>query len=164
MTPLVELFRQIEMTPTSTALRESIWMFPIVESSHVLGLAFSVGTAVWIDLRLLGVSMRKYTVTETFRFVKPWMAGGFALMIVSGVLLFWAHALKCYESGFFRAKLVLLLLALLNIVVFHQTIDRRRSEWDDSPAPPLQARLSGLASILLWLAIVAAGRLMVYTL
>ena len=139
-------------------------MFPIVESSHVLGLAFSVGTAIWVDLRLMGVSMRKYTVSETFAFLKPWMAGGFGLMVVTGALLFWSHALKCYESSYFRIKLLLLLLAALNVIVFHLTIDRRRAAWDESPRPPLQARLAGLASLLIWLGVVAAGRLMAYTL
>jgi hypothetical protein len=92
------------------------------------------------------------------------MAGGFGLMVVTGILLFWAHALKCYESGYFRIKLLLLLLAALNVIVFHSTIDRRRAAWDESPRPPLQARLAGLASLLIWLGVVAAGRLMAYTL
>ena len=63
---LFEMCQWIESSPSSTALRESIWMFPIIESSHVLGLAFSVGTAVWFDLRLAGLSMRRYSVSETF--------------------------------------------------------------------------------------------------
>src|SRR5206468_1247824 len=161
---LLDICTLIENSPSSTALRESIWMFPIIESSHVLGLAFSVGTVVWFDLRLMGVAMKRYTVSETFSSIKPWMFSGFAIMMVSGVLLFWSHALKCYGSNFFRLKLILLLLAGINIAVFHSTIDRRRGEWDKYPIPPLQARLAGFSSLLLWLAIVAAGRLMAYTL
>jgi hypothetical protein len=162
--PAIEIFQWIENTTSSTALRESIWVFPVVETLHVLGLAFSVGTVMWLDLRLMGVSMRNYTVTETFQFVKPWMVAGFALMMVTGVLLFWAHALRCYESVYFRIKIVLLVLAGLNLAVFHRAIDRRRAVWDAWPEPPIQARLAGLASLLLWLGIVAAGRLMAYTL
>jgi Family of unknown function (DUF6644) len=139
-------------------------MFPIIESSHVLGLAFSVGTVVWFDLRLIGASMRRYSVSETFGYVKPWMFGGFVVMMISGVFLFWSHALKCYGSGYFRIKLVLLLLAGMNVAFFHSTIDRRRAEWDKAPIPPLRARLAGLTSLVLWLAVVAAGRLMAYTL
>jgi hypothetical protein len=161
---LLDICTLIENSPSSTALRESIWMFPIIESSHVLGLAFSVGTVVWFDLRLMGVGMKHYTVSETFSFIKPWMFVGFSVMMVTGVFLFWSHALKCYGSNFFRLKLILLVLAGINIAVFHSTIDRRRSEWDKSPIPPLQARLAGFSSLLLWLAIVAAGRLMAYTL
>lgn len=139
-------------------------MFPIIESSHVLGLAFSVGTVVWFDLRLIGASMRRYSVSETFGYVKPWMFGGFLVMMITGGFLFWSHALRCYESTYFLIKLVLLLLAGINIAVFHSTIDRSRAEWDKAPIPPLRARLSGLTSLVLWLAIVAAGRLMAYTL
>ena len=161
---LFEMCQWIENTPSSTALRESLWMFPIVETSHVLGLAFSVGTVVWFDLRLIGAFMRRYSVSETFGYVKPWMFAGFAVMVVTGILLFWSHALQCYSSGYFRIKLVLLVLAGVNIAVFHSTIDRRRGEWDKAPIPPLQARLAGLTSLVLWLAVVAVGRLMAYTL
>jgi hypothetical protein len=139
-------------------------MFPIVESAHVLGLAFSVGTVVWFDLRLLGISMGMYSVSETWEYLKPWMLAGFVLMMITGGFLFWAHALQCYNSSFFRIKLVLLLLAGLNPSVFHLTIDRSRAEWDKAPVPPLQARIAGFMSLVLWLSVVAVGRLMAYTL
>jgi hypothetical protein len=90
--------------------------------------------------------------------------GGFALMAISGVLLFWSHALQCYGSTFFRIKLALLLLAGVNIAIFHWTIDRRRMDWDKASIPPPQARFAGFASLLLWMSIVAVGRLMAYTL
>jgi uncharacterized protein DUF6644 len=161
---LFELCQWIESSPSSNALRESIWMFPIIESSHVLGLAFSVGTVVWFDLRLAGLMMRRYSVSETFGYVKPWMFGGFAVMVITGIFLFWSHALQCYSSTYFRIKLLLLLLAGVNIVIFHWTIDQRRTDWDKAPIPPLQARFAGYASLFLWLSVVAVGRLMAYTL
>jgi hypothetical protein len=148
---LFEVCQWIENSPSSNALRESVWVFPIIESSHVLGLAFSVGTAVWFDLRLAGLSMRRYSVSETFGYVKTWMFGGFALMMITGVFLF-------------HIKLILLLLAGMNIVIFHWTIDRRRTDWDKAPIPPPQARFAGFASLVLWMSIVAVGRLMAYTL
>jgi hypothetical protein len=155
---LFEMCQWIESSPSSMALRESIWVFPIIESSHVLGLAFSVGTAIWFDLRLAGLSMRRYSISETIGYVKPWMFGGFALMVITGAFLFWSHALHT----FFRIKLILLSLAGVNISIFHWTIDRRRT-WDKAPIPPLQARFAGFASLLLWMSIVAVGRLMAYT-
>jgi len=161
---LFEVCQWIENSPSSNALRESVWVFPIIESSHVLGLAFSVGTAVWFDLRLAGLSMRRYSVSETFGYVKTWMFGGFALMMITGVFLFWSHALQCYGSTFFRIKLILLLLAGMNIVIFHWTIVLRRTDWDKAPIPPPQARFAGFASLVLWMSIVAVGRLMAYTL
>jgi uncharacterized protein DUF6644 len=161
---LLEICQWIEQTPSSVALRESIWVFPILETTHVLGLAFSVGTIFWFDLRLLGAGLRRYSVSETFGYVRPWMFGGFALMMITGVVLLWAHAVQAYGSGYFRVKLILLVLAGANIAGFHLTIDRRRHEWDDLPVPPLRVRLAGAASLVLWFGIVAVGRLMAYTL
>src|SRR5687767_3210131 len=161
---LLEICQWIENTPSSVALRESLWVFPILETTHVLGLAFSVGTVFWFDLRLLGVGLRRYSVSETFGYLRPWMLGGFALMMITGAILFWAHALQAYGSGYFRVKLVLLFLAYGNIAAFHLTIDRRRAEWDDMPVPPLRVRFAGAASLVLWFGIVAVGRLMAYTL
>ena len=161
---LLEICQWIENTAGSVALRESIWVFPIVETTHVLGLAFSVGTVFWFDLRLLGVGLRRYSVSETFDYVRPWMIGGFALMMITGAILFWAHAVQAYGSGYFRVKLGLLVLAGANIAAFHTTIDRHRPDWDQLPVPPLRARLAGAASLVLWFGIVAVGRLMAYTL
>jgi hypothetical protein len=161
---LLEICQWIEATPSSIALRESIWVFPILETTHVIGLAFSVGTIFWFDLRLLGVGLRRYSVSETFDYLQPWMFGGFALMTITGAILFWAHAVQAYGSGYFRVKLVLLVLAGANIVTFHSTIDRHRVDWDDLSVPPLRARFAGAASLVLWFGIVAVGRLMAYTL
>jgi hypothetical protein len=161
---LLEICQWIENTPSSSALRESIWMFPILETTHVLGLAFSVGSIFWFDLRLLGAGLRRYSVSETFGYVWPWMLGGFALMMITGAILFWTHAVQAYSSGYFRAKLILLFLAGANIAAFHLTIDRGRAAWDDLPIPPLRVRLAGAASLVLWFGIVAVGRLMAYTL
>jgi hypothetical protein len=161
---LLEICQWIENTPSSVALRESIWMFPIFETTHVLGLAFSVGTIFWFDLRLIGAGLRRYSVSETFGYVRPWMFGGFALMMITGAILFWAHAVQAYGSGYFRVKLILLILAGANIAAFHLTIDKHRAAWDDLPIPPPRVRLAGAASLVLWFGIVAVGRLMAYTL
>jgi hypothetical protein len=128
----------------------------------VLGLAFSVGTVLWFDLRLVGLAMRRYRVSETFAYVQPWMIGGFVLMMMTGTMLLWAHPVQAYGSGYFRVKLVLLFLAAANISMFHLTVDRRRAAWDDLRVPPLRVRLAGAASLVLWFGIVAVGRLMAY--
>jgi len=161
---LLEICQWIESTPSSTALRESLVVFPVIETTHVLGLAFSVGTILWFDLRLWGVGLLRYSVSEVFGYVKPWMFIGFALMIVTGSLLAWTHPVQAYNSWYFRTKLILLVVAAANTAVFHLTIDRRRAEWDNLPIPPLQARIAGAFSLLLWFVIVAVGRLMAYTL
>ena len=161
---LYEICEWLQESYYATAIRESIWVFPIIEGTHVLALGLSVGTIMWFDLRLLGFGMRRHSVSATYNYIKPAMFTGFAIMMISGVLLFYSHALRCYESIFFQIKLVLLILAGVNILIYHTTIDRRRAEWDRWPKPPLQARLAGLISLLMWTSIVAVGRLMAYTL
>ena len=161
---LFEICQWIQHTETSTGIRESLYVFPLIEGTHVLALTISVGSVMWFDLRLLGLAMRSERVSDVFGYFRPWMTGGFAVMFGSGFLLFWSRAEACYASGYFRIKLLLLLLALLNIVVYHLTVDRRIANWDASLIPPIGARLAGLISLVLWLGIIAAGRIMAYTL
>ena len=152
--------RVLEQTTISAVIRESA--FPYVEGAHVLGLSLSVGTVIWFDLRLLGVTMRTRPVSEVFQDLKMWMFAGFGIMFFTGALLFAAHATKAYASGYFRAKLALLILAGVNTAVYHLTFDRTESEWGKAPVPPLGARAAGLLSLLLWFSVVAVGRLFAY--
>ena len=161
---LLEWCRWIENTAWARALSESGYAYPLVEGSHVMALALSVGTVVWFDLRLLGWAMRGDRVSEVFDHVRPWMFLGFAIMVVTGLLLFATRATDAYESPFFRLKLALLVLGAFNIAVFHTTVDRRRDEWDTDERPPLRARIAGGVSLLLWFSIIAAGRIMAYNL
>jgi hypothetical protein len=116
----------LENTPGSIALHESLWGYPIVESVHVLTLCLFVGTAVILDLRLLGVTLRTVPVSEVAERLLPWTAAGFAVMVISGGLLFYAIPVRTYLNIFFRAKVVMLLLAGLNAWVF---IPRSTAGW-----------------------------------
>ena len=162
MPTILEICQYIDATQSSTALRESFYVFPIVEGIHVISLAFSVGLVIWFDLRLAGLILRDQPVSAVFRPIRPFMLTGFAIMFVSGVALFWALALRCYSSPFYWIKMALLLLAGINISIYHLTIDRRQTEWDTMLIPPIQARIAGLVSLTLWVGIIAAGRLMAY--
>ena len=152
----------LEHSRIGEGMRES-W-FPYVEGVHVLALALSVGTIVWFDLRLVGAAMRARPVSEVYQALQAWMLVGFGVMFGTGALLFVAHATKAYESPVFRTKVALLLLAGVNMLVFHLTIDRRRAEWNEMPVPPMAARAAGLLSLVLWLSIIAAGRMLAYNL
>jgi hypothetical protein len=145
-----------------TAIRESTLLFPIIETAHVLGLSLSVGTIALLDLRLLGLGLRRQPASEVMRQVMPWSLIGFAIMFTSGALLFWSQALKAYNSTFFRIKLLLLICAAVNALIFQFTVYRRMSSWDEAPATPLGARISGVVSLCLWIAVIAAGRTMAY--
>jgi hypothetical protein len=157
-----DIFQYIDATSSSTALRESYYVFPIIEGTHVISLALSVGLVIWFDLRLAGWILRDQPVSAVFRPLRPFMLAGFGLSFATGGLLFWSLALRCYGSPFFWAKMIMLILAGVNIAIYHFTIDRRQTEWDEAPSPPLQARMAGLISLALWVGIIAAGRLMAY--
>jgi hypothetical protein len=143
-------------------IRESVWVFPIVEGTHLLGIALSVGLLCWFDLRLLGVVLKDQPVSRVWEKVMPVAFIGFALMFVTGLLLFWAEALSAYHSVHFWIKMVLLALAGVNALRFESTAHRNMAEWDLAPVPPLQARLTGAFSLILWTAIIITGRTMAY--
>jgi hypothetical protein len=139
------------------AVRESIWLFPAIETLHLLGMALLVTTIIVFDLRLLGWILPQVRVSVFSRRLLPWTWLGFLLQVVTGLLLFSSETAKVYTNPAFRLKMMLILLAGIQALLFHFTIYRRVTSWDDS-ITPLAAKLSGIISILLWLAIVAAGR------
>jgi hypothetical protein len=149
-------------TPGSIALHESLYMYPVVESTHVLTLCVFLGMAIMFDLRLLGLTLTRVPITEIKRRLGPWMIAGFAVMVVTGALLFYAIPVRSYQSIWFRMKLVALILAGLNAFVFHSGIDRRVAEWDLAPTTPPAARRAGATSLVLWAVIVVAGRMIAY--
>jgi hypothetical protein len=157
-----DIFQYIDATSSSTALRESYYAFPIIEGTHVISLALSVGLVIWFDLRLVGWVLTDQPVSAVFRPIRPFMLTGFGVAFVTGGLLFWSLALRCYGSSFYWAKMIMLILAGVNIAIYHLTIDRRQAEWDKAPIPPTQARIAGLISLTLWVGIIAVGRLMAY--
>jgi hypothetical protein len=159
---LLPLCEWLASTGGSIALHESLYMYPLVESAHVLTLTLFLGMAIMLDLRLLGVALRRVPMTDIKRRLGPWMVAGFVVMVATGALLFYAIPVRSYQSIFFRIKVVALVLAGLNAYVFHTTIDRRVAEWDLAPRPPRAARRAGATSLVLWAVIVVAGRMIAY--
>jgi hypothetical protein len=149
-------------TPWSIALHESLFMYPLVESTHVLSLTLFVGLTVMLDLRLLGVAMTRVPVSEFLDRVLPWTRAGFAVMAATGVLLFYAIPVRNYQNIFFRAKVIMLVLAGLNVYLFHSGVARRVGNWDLSTVPPRAARVAGVVSLILWAGVVVAGRMIAY--
>jgi hypothetical protein len=162
ISPFFNFCQWLQDTALSTSIRESTWVFPIIETTHVIALAFSVGTILVIDLRLVGLMMRREPASELSRQLLPVSLVGFCVMIVTGVLLFISLPLKAYNSIFFTIKMALLFLAGVNALVYQFTIYRSMSQWDTADIPPFPARLAGWLSLLLWAGIIAAGRTMAY--
>jgi len=160
---LLGLCEWLASTRGSIALHESLWVYPIVESVHVLALCIFLGLAVMLDLRLLGVTFRSARVSEVAERLLPWTAAGFAVMVVSGSLLFYAIPVRTFQNIFFRVKVAMLILAGLNVWVFHSTIYRTVAAWDLDPVPPKRARVAGGLSLALWACIVVAGRMIAYS-
>jgi uncharacterized membrane protein SirB2 len=159
---LAKFCRYLYESKTGTGIRESVWVFPIVEGTHLLGIALSVGLLCWFDLRLLGVAFRDVPVSKVWERVMPVAFVGFALMFITGLLLFWAEALSAFHSVHFWVKIALLLLAGVNALSFEATAHRNMGEWDLAPVPPLRARMTGALSLILWTAIIITGRTMAY--
>jgi hypothetical protein len=160
---ILHICEWLESTSLATLIRESAYGFPVVVAFHILGLTLSVGTLVWFDLRLLGVSMRNFRVSEVYRRLAPWLLSGFAVMFITGAMLFTAFATSAYGNLYFRIKAAAILLAGVNALVYHFTTERAIARWDDAPRPPLGARIAGLTSIVVWGGVIVAGRMMSYT-
>ena len=158
------IIQWMQNSDIGTGIRESIWLFPIVEATHVLALAFSVGVLVWFDLRLMGWGMKHQPISQVHKQMMPLAFVGFVVMFITGVLLFWSEAEKCYLSGFFRAKVAFLVLAGLNAGFLELSTKKTIEDWDKYPIPPVKARMAGLVSIISWTAVIIAGRATAYNL
>jgi hypothetical protein len=137
-------------------------MYPGVESVHVLSLCLFLGMAILFDLRLIGVALTDIPVSEFGRRILPWTMSGFVLMIASGTVLFFGDPVRFANNVFFQAKVVMLILAALNARIFHSSVWRRLPEWDVARVTPKSARRAGAVSLVLWVLIVVAGRMIAY--
>ncbi len=163
MPEILALCKWLEQTSVAAAVRESLWLFPAIETVHLFGIILLVGSTVAFDLRLLGFALREQMVSKLASRLLPWAWVGFALQVMTGSLLFASEATKCYGNPAFRIKMLLLLLAGANALVFHLSSFRRVTVWDNASASPIGARFAGAMSILLWFGIVAAGRWIGFT-
>jgi hypothetical protein len=159
---LLPFCQWLAATPGSTALHESLFMYPLVESVHVLTLCLFVGMSTMLDLRLLGLALRRVPLTDIANRLFPWMFVGFAVMVITGVLLFYAIPVRSYQSIWFRMKVVLLICAGLNAWIFHATIYQSVRNWDVTELVPPRARLAGILSLVFWAGIIVFGRMIAY--
>jgi hypothetical protein len=162
MSALMELAQRIEDTPIGTALAESRYAFPIIEGVHLIVLSISVGLIFLTDLRLLGLVMRRVPVTDVLHHLRPYVLGGFAIVFVTGGLLFWAEAVAVVESPATPFKFAFMALAGLNAAYFEFVTARQSSLTENLAVLPRAARVAGLTSIALWILVIVFGRLIAY--
>jgi hypothetical protein len=148
----------LEHTSTAIAISESVWLFPCIESVHVLAITLVVGSITMVDLRLLNLNLRERPAGEVIAEVLPWTWASFAVAVCSGALLFSSNATHYWGTAPFRAKILLLALAGLNMLVFHATMHRSMNVWGRQPQTPRMAKISGGLSLGLWIGVVTLGR------
>jgi hypothetical protein len=158
MARLLDLIAYFENSAIAESIREGEVLFPLIESVHVIAICLVVGSIFVLDLRLTGLASTYRPVGRLAGAILPVTWGAFALAAVTGTLLFISNAAKYLGNGFFDAKMILLCAAGLNMIVFHAVSARDLPQWEKDATPPLQARIAGAVSILLWIAIVACGR------
>jgi hypothetical protein len=159
---ILSALQWLAATESSTSLRESLFVWPLVESTHVLSLMLFVGTTVMLDLRLLGITMKKVPVSEVTGRLLPWTRVGFTVMVITGLLLFFATPVRNYQNLFFRLKMILFTIAGLNVWLFHNRIHRRVADWDLDQVTPPAARMAAIVSLVAWTGVVVSGRLVAY--
>jgi len=157
-----ELCVWLEGTSIGTAVRESDWQFAVIESVHILALTCLVSTSAAVDFRLLGAGAQREPVSLLLRRMVPLAWIGFATALITGILMFVSEATKCYASLAFRAKLILLVLAGLNALVFHSAVYPGVDKWDQTGRTPVGAKVAACFSLMLWVCIVFAGRGIAY--
>ena len=153
--PHPSFFEWLSTSPWANFMNGPEWAFPVVQSLHFMGFALSIGTIAMVDLRLLGIGIRRQTACELAGDLNRWTWLGIAVMLITGPLMFSADAVNYHSNPSFQFKMICLSLALL----FQITLHRRATR---SGTPPLMAKLAGGVSLALWTAVVAGGRMIAF--
>lgn len=155
----------IEGSALGQAMRQWLWLYPSVETVHIVGIGLLFGSIAVFDLRLIGFS-RKISVRTLARHVLPWTAASFLLIVPSGLMMFTAHATEFIDSPVFVLKMCLIMAAGVNAALFHTIAFRTADVWDSEEMrklpPPPSARAAGAMSLLIWISVIACGRLLAY--
>jgi hypothetical protein len=155
------LITKLADTRWSIALHESLYMYAITESTHVMSIMLFVGTIAMVDLRLLGISYTKIPVSQMLARMLPWTVVGFVLLIFTGAMLFLAIPIRTYHSLWFRLKCLMILIAAVNIAIFTFKVERDKAAWDTGPVPR-KSKICAVISLGAWCCVIVFGRLIAY--
>ena len=158
-----DFFTYLYESALATAIRESN-AFPWIEALHVIAIVTVTGTIAIVDLRLLGVPAHKRSAGQLMAELLPFTWAAFATALVTGSLLFISNAPAYAHNTQFQMKMILILLAGLNMALFNVITSRTLHAWDESPSPPNAGKIAGLCSLLLWTGIIFFGRWIGFTL
>ena len=150
-------------TALAVRIRDSLLLFPMLESAHVVGLTLVFGTIAVIDLRLLGFASTSRPFQRMASDILKWTWAAFGLTALTGLLMFLTNAPVYYHNFFFRTKMLLLVLTGVNMLIFELTTAKTVHGWNRAPAAPPAGRAVAAASLVLWIAIIFMGRLIGFT-
>ncbi len=150
---MLAFFEWCESTLIGVAVRESLWLFPMIEAVHLLGLSLLGGVLLVVDLRMLGLGLKAQSIAELARQTRPWLVASVLAMVATGVPLFLSEAVKCYYNTSFWVKISTLPVALL-----YTFLVRQRIAADPGLVTSARSRLTAIGSLALWFTVAAAGR------
>jgi len=149
-------------TKWSIALHESLYLYPWIESTHVLSICLFFGTLLFVDLRLTAKVFNNLSISEMNRKVLPLTIFGFLVMSLTGLLLFYAIPVRNYQNIFFRIKMLLMVIAGINAFFFHRRMSKEAKIWDKDSSIPKSMKNSAIASLALWSSVIISGRMIAY--
>jgi len=149
-------------TEWSIALHESLYLYPWIESTHVLSICLFFGTLLFVDLRLTDKVFNNLSISEMNRKVLPLTVFGFLVMSVTGLLLFYAIPVRNYQNIFFRIKMILIVVAGINAIFFHRRMYKEAQVWDKDSSIPRSMKNSAITSLVLWSLVIISGRMIAY--
>jgi hypothetical protein len=160
--PFTELLRWVEATPLAIFISQSTYGFSALDMVHVAAISVVFGMIAILDLRLSGAAFADFSVTDLSRQVLPWTWAAFVVAAITGLLMFIGQAVKYSVNFAFLVKIGLMVLAGLNMLVFHFLTFRGVGRWDHGVPVPWSARLAGALSVIIWIAVAAYGRFTAY--
>lgn len=160
---ITAFLKSLEASGLATRIRDGLWLFPLIESIHVVGLALVFGTIAIIDLRLLGIASTQRSFQRMASDILKWTWAAFALTALTGTLMFITNAQVYYHNFFFRTKMLLLVLSGINILVFELTAGRTIHRWDKSRSAPTVGKAVAALSLAIWISVILMGRLIGFT-
>jgi hypothetical protein len=153
----------LESSGVATRIRDSLYIFPLIEATHVIGLSMVFGTIAIIDLRLLGVASTRRSFRRMASDTLKWTWAAFIVTAATGSLMFITNAGVYYHNFFFRTKMVMLALAGINMILFELSAGRTIHRWDKAASAPPAGRATAALSLVIWISIIFLGRWIGFT-
>jgi hypothetical protein len=160
---IIQTLEAIQGSGIASAIRQSLWMFPVLEAIHVIGLTLVFGTIMVVDLRILGIASANRAYARVSDDMLKWTWGAFALAALTGALMFTTNARVYFDNTFFRLKFALMALAGLNMLMFQLTAGRSAASWGENGRAPAIGRAAAVASLMLWVLVIGMGRSVGFT-